>query len=364
MLYLLYFIIIVLIAIFFFLRYNPAFGGKQNREKVSSYNQSPNFSDGKFLNIVPANLMTRTKRNPPVVWDLIRGNRNSRPHSPIPVEQFSPLSPQDKHKNRVTWFGHSAVLVEVAGRTLFLDPMLGKVPSPIPIVVGKRYSENLPAKIRDLPQIDAVLISHDHYDHLDYDSILKLKDKVKRFLVPLGVGSHLERWGIERARIQEFDWWDEIEFEGLKVLAAPARHFSGRSLTDRNTTLWCSWVINSKQASIFYSGDGGYGQHFQEIGSQHGPFDLTLIECGQYDHRWADIHMLPEEAVQAHLDVKGKVMLPVHWGAFTLAFHDWDEPVERILGIAEEKKVAVTTPKIGEPVETGTSKYPISHWWK
>lgn len=242
--------------------------------------------------------------------------------------------------------------------------MLGKIPSPIPIFVGKRYSENLPANIQDLPHIDAVLISHDHYDHLDYDSILKLRDKVKRFLVPLGIGAHLERWGVEKTRIQEFDWWDEIEFEGLKVIAAPARHFSGRSLTDRNATLWCSWVIHSKQGRIFYSGDSGYGLHFKEIGSKHGPFDLTLIECGQYDNRWADIHMMPEEAVQAHLDVKGKVMLPIHWGAFTLAFHDWDEPVERIIGISEEKNVAVATPKIGEPVEIGTSKYPISLWWK
>jgi L-ascorbate metabolism protein UlaG (beta-lactamase superfamily) len=240
--------------------------------------------------------------------------------------------------------------------------MFGRAPTPFPIFGLKRYSKGLPFMIEDLPSIDVVIISHDHYDHLDYGSIRKIKEMVKQFIVPLGVGSHLEKWGVNPASIIE-DWWNEIKIEGLTIASTPARHFSGRSLTDRNATLWCSWVIKGENTNIFFSGDSGYGPHFIEIGAKYGPFDLTLMECGQYDRRWAAIHMTPEEAVQAQLDVKGKMMIPIHWGAFTLALHDWTDPIDRVTKAAETQNLAISTPRIGETVYISSEDYPRNMWW-
>ncbi|WP_420808654.1 MBL fold metallo-hydrolase [Cohnella luojiensis] len=299
-----------------------------------------------------------------VIFEFIKGNPKGKPSTPLQSQLLDADRLQTDELPSVTWFGHSAILLRLDGKTIFIDPMLGRTPSPFPIFGGKRYSDRLPIEIDQLPSIDAILISHDHYDHLDYGSIMKLKTKAKRFIVPLGVAAHLTRWGVDPSIITEHDWWDELEFEGLKLASAPARHFSGRSVGDRNKTLWCSWVIQGRQAKIFYSGDSGYGPHFKEIGNKYGPFDLTLMECGQYDERWAAIHMLPEETVQAHMDVGGKVMIPVHWGAFTLALHDWYDPVERAVKASIMRNTAIATPGIGEVVRIGSPAYPASTWWK
>jgi len=249
------------------------------------------------------------------------------------------------------------------GKRLLLDPTFANSPSPFPLVGGKRFSKVLPIELKKLLPIDIVILSHDHYDHLDYDSIMQLKDKTGLFCVPLGVGRRLEKWGVDQGKIRELDWWHEVDYAGLTLACTPARHFSGRSLFDRNTTLWCSWVIISRQTRVFFSGDGGYGPHFAQIGKKYGCFDLTLMECGQYDERWAAIHMMPEQTVQAHFDVDGKMLLPIHWAAFSLAFHDWTDPIERVIKAAKERKVNITTPKIGEAVIIG-SEYPVSTWWR
>ncbi|WP_130616749.1 MBL fold metallo-hydrolase [Cohnella abietis] len=296
--------------------------------------------------------------------DFVKGNPKGKPSSPIKAVPLLPVGIPNGGLPSVTWFGHSAILLRLDGKTIFLDPMLGKRPSPFPVFGGKRFSESLPIEIEQLPSIDAVIFSHDHYDHLDYGSIKKLMHKVKRFIVPLGVAAHLERWGVDPAIITEHDWWDEFDFEGLSLASAPARHFSGRSVGDRNSTLWCSWVIMGKQAKVFFSGDSGYGPHFEQIGSKYGPFDLTLMECGQYDEKWAAIHMLPEETVQAHQDVKGKLMIPIHWGAFTLALHDWTDPAERSTKAAKANNVAIATPRIGQTVTIGAAEFPTTAWWR
>ena len=270
---------------------------------------------------------------------------------------------KQKSNVKVTWFGHSALLLEVNNRKIFLDPMLGKIPAPHPWLGSKRFNEDLPMKIEDIPQIDAVLISHDHYDHLDYWSITKLKDKVKMFYVPLGVAAHLKSWGVDESRIVELDWWEEAKFEELTFVSTPSRHFSGRGLFNKDSTLWCSWVIKSENTKIFFSGDGGYSKTFKEIGEKFGPFDLTLLECGQYNEGWSEIHMMPEETVQTHIDLRGELLMPIHWGAFKLSIHPWQEPVERLLKKANSLNVKVTTPKIGEPVILGKS-VPSSNWWK
>jgi len=221
----------------------------------------------------------------------------------------------------------------------------------------------LPIEIENLPQIDLVLLSHDHYDHLDHGSILKLIKKTKLFFVPLGVGAHLKAWGVSSNQIKELNWWDEQHLKGLQIIFTPSRHFSGRGITDRFSTLWGSWVIKSEKQRIYFSGDGGYGPHFKTIGQQHGPFDFAMIECGQYHKNWADIHMMPEESVQAGIDLNTKLAMPIHWGAFTLSLHSWIDPVERFLKEAKALKLPVITPQIGEIITVGNEHDQNNHWW-
>ncbi|PWK16513.1 MBL fold metallo-hydrolase [Tumebacillus permanentifrigoris] len=353
----------LVLVVWLVLNYHPVFGSKVTKAKLQAYEQSANFRAKKFINQIPTAMNSDFETTRTMLRDLLRGNPNRRPAKSFPLGSVEFPRAQSQNQTKVTWFGHSALMLEVDGKTLLLDPMFGKAPSPFPVIGGKRYSRELPFKIDELPMIDAVVLSHDHYDHLDYGSIKKIKDKVRQFIVPLGVGGHLERWGVDPNLIQEHDWWDEFDYEGIQLACTPARHFSGRSLSDRNATLWCSWVIAGTQTKVYFSGDSGYGPHFQEIGDKYGPFDLTFMECGQYDARWAAIHMMPEETVQAHLDVRGNVMIPIHWAAFTLGFHEWTDPVERVTKSARERDVEVATPMIGETVTWG-AKYPTATWWK
>lgn len=355
---------VILLVGLLFLTYYPAFGGKPSKEEQNTLNQSSNFSNGKFVNQIPTSMNTGFTTTLSILRDFTRKSPKRRPDRQLPMETLDSLFIEEYQGGKITWFGHSAFLLELDGKNLLFDPMFGPSPSPVPIFGGKRYSDDVLLNAEELPTIDAVFLSHDHYDHLDYGSIKKLKDKVKQFFVPLGVGKHLERWGVDQQKIKEHDWWNEFEFEGLTLACTPARHFSGRSLTDRNATLWCSWVIIGKQSKVYFSGDSGYGPHFKKIGETYGPFDYTLMECGQYDKRWSSIHMMPEETVQAHLDVKGNIMIPIHWAAFTLALHDWTDPIERVTKAALEKGIAISTPKIGERVMIGSIEYPKSAWWK
>jgi L-ascorbate metabolism protein UlaG (beta-lactamase superfamily) len=358
--------ILLLAAVaYFVMTFYPSFGGRASKMDREILGQSLNYDRGKFIYPIPTVMDSSLRSNISILRDFIKGNPRSKPAAPLVPESMLPAATVQHHKEtKVTWFGHSAVLLEMNGVTLFLDPMLGTSPSPFPFIGGRRYSKQLPIELSDLPPIDAVLLSHDHYDHLDYGSIKHLMHKASMFIVPLGVGAHLERWGVSREKIQEHDWWDEFEFAGLRLASTPARHFSGRSLLDRNATLWCSWVIQGENTKIFFSGDSGYGPHFNEIGNKYGPFDLTLMECGQYDKRWSAIHMMPEQTVQAHLDVQGKLMIPIHWAAFTLAMHDWTDPVERAWTAAKERGVILATPRIGETVYVGSTQYPSFAWWR
>jgi len=356
---------IVAIAGFIIVRYYPPLGGKASGESRRRIETSPQSRDNKFENQIPTTMNLDFRTGLKVLVDMLKGHPEGRPKGSLETERLSQERLRSGEDATVTWFGHSAVLLKLDGKTIFLDPMLGRAPSPVPLLGGGRYSKRMPLEIDQLPSIDAVVISHDHYDHLDYGTIKKLRGKVRRFIVPLGVAAHLERWGVDPSAITEHDWWDELEYEGLKLVCAPARHFSGRNVgSNRNSTLWCSWIVAGKQAKVYFSGDSGYGPHFKEIGDKYGPFDLTLMECGQYDPRWASIHMLPEETVQAHLDVRGKRMIPIHWGAFTLALHAWTDPVERASRAAKERGVIVATPRIGEIVRIGAPELPSTVWWR
>ncbi|USB33067.1 MBL fold metallo-hydrolase [Paenibacillus sp. YPG26] len=356
-------LLILTMMVYLYILLHPVFGGRPSQSSREHIHRSKNRAAGRFVNQLETSVSSSLSANLSILYDMIAGGPGRRPRHPLNVVSYSPAA-QPASEPRVTWFGHSALLLELDGKRIFLDPMLGRSPSPTSIAGGKRYSNKLPCEAEDFPELDAVILSHDHYDHLDYATILKLRNKVRRFFVPLGVSAHLERWGISPERIEELDWWEETDFEGIRLACTPARHFSGRSLT-RNTTLWCSWVLHGQQARIFYSGDSGYGPHFAEIGTEYGPFDLTLMECGQYDQRWASIHMMPEETVQAHLDVRGAVMMPIHWAAFTLALHPWTEPVERARSEAARREVKIITPRIGETVRVGGQQEHIgTAWWR
>lgn len=344
-----------------FINTSPQFGGKPSEESLAKMELSPNYNDnGTFKNLELTLASTGMKLS--TIPKFFTNGNNQVPKSKLPQKRLTTNYFNSEPKEpRVTWFGHSAVFVEMEGLNIFIDPMLGDVPAPHPFLGNERFNTTLPIAIENLPEIDLVLISHDHYDHLDYESILKLKDKVKQFYVPLGIKAHLTEWGVSANKIKEFDWWEQSNLNGIEFAATPARHFSGRGFT-RNNTLWCSWVLKSENSSIFFSGDSGYGKHFKEIGNKYGPFDFAMMECGQYNEQWAHIHMMPEETIQASLDVQTKLVMPIHWGSFKLALHSWNDPIIRVTSKAKELNIPIATPIIGEAI-INKGNYPSTNWW-
>ena len=349
-----------------FINLSPQFGGLASKQQQELFSKSKHYKDGKFLNNGGVKIEMSLKDSFKAMWILFKSNSKAEPNKNIAVQKVDSISIANYNsKTRFIWFGHSTFLLQTKGKNLLIDPMFGDVPAPNPLLGNKRFSNELPIEIEKLPSIDAVLITHDHYDHLDYESIQKLKDKVKLFFTPLGIGIHLLKWGVEKERIIELDWWQEIKFDDLTIRCTPAQHFSGRGISDREKTLWCSWIIQSDDENLFFSGDSGYASHFKEIGEKYGPFDFAFMECGQYNNLWPLVHMLPEETAQAGLDIKAKKMMPIHWGAFKLASHSWTEPVERISKKAKELNVDLVIPKIGEIIEIGLNdSEEIYPWWR
>ena len=354
---------LLIIIIILFLNLSPQFGEGATKEQKNEYAKSGHYENGKFLNqsktVIDASYWNMIK-------EMVKGSPNRQPNQNIVVEKIDSTTIENHNVNvtQLTWFGHSAFLLQIDGKNILLDPMLGESPAPHPLIGAKRYSKEIPIEIEKLPFIDAVIISHDHYDHLDYGSIQKLKSKVGQYYVPLGVGNHLIKWGVSNEKIHELNWWEETEFKSIKLVCTPARHFSGRGILDRASTLWSSWVIKGEKDNIYFGGDSGYDTHFKEIGDKFGPFDISLMECGQYDEEWKVIHMLPEETVHASIDLKSKLVLPIHWAAFTMAYHDWTDPIERITKKANQMNIPLTTPKIGEPIFVGNEIFPTEKWWK
>ncbi|MDX5423246.1 MAG: MBL fold metallo-hydrolase [Hymenobacteraceae bacterium] len=349
-----------------FMRISPQFGAAANGARLEKIKQSPHYRDGQFQNPVETKMGLGFQGYVKLISTRLSGPKEDQePNHPLPVwnTDTKKLHTRQDTATVITWLGHSAFLVEMDGKRLLLDPMMGERASPLSFMGPKRFSE-LPFTVEELPQIDAVLISHDHYDHLDYGSIQGMAEKVSHFFVPLGVGAHLERWGVPGEKITELDWWQEAVFQGLTLAATPSRHFSGRGFSDRMQTLWTSWVIQGRENRIFFSGDTGYFEGLKEIGEKYGPFDITLLECGQYNEElWPSIHMLPEQTVQAHTDLKGKVLMPIHWGAFALAMHNWIDPIERVTAEAKKRQINIATPYIGEPIILG-QKISKRNWWR
>ncbi len=262
---------------------------------------------------------------------------------------------------KITWLGHSTLLLQVDGKNYLTDPVWGERTSPFSWIGPRRWYPS-PLSLDDLPPLDGVLISHDHYDHLDYPTIVQLKERDVRFVMPLGVGAHLERWGVDPARITELDWWQEIQIGDHTLVSVPARHASGRSPFDQNSTLWCGYVVRGPRHRLYFSGDTGFFPGLRDIGRKYGPFDVTMIEVGAYDRAWPDWHMGPEQAVLAHRIVGGRLFLPIHWGLFDLANHAWAEPMQRVMTASQRWSVEVASPRPGETID-GLSPPAPRAWW-
>ncbi len=325
------------------------FGGKVTKELQSQYEESENWKDGKFQNLEETEMDISFWKLPEVIYKQLT-KEDQKPKATLPIIPFDKsafLAPADQAK--FIWYGHSVVLMRLNGQTILIDPMLGSNTTPIAPISNTRFSKNSLSLIDSFPEIDLILLTHDHYDHLDYDSIQLLKHKTKKYYVALGLKRHLVRWGVEADLITEFDWWNDAMLEDIQITFTPTRHFSGRGLTDRAKCLWGGWVFKTEKENIWFSGDGGYGQHFKTIGERFGPFDFAFMECGQYNDDWRPIHMFPDECVQAALDAQVKKAMPVHWAGFSLSYqHTWTDPAEEFVQFSKEKELTYLLPPLGK----------------
>ncbi len=337
----------------------PVALGATRRQLRPTVAGSPQFADGKFHNRIETPALPPASARKGLLRQMHEERHVGLPGGPIPVEH--PDLPGDAAELAVTWFGHASALLEVDGHRLLADPVWSHRVSPSPVFGPTRLHE-VPAPLDELPPVDAVLISHDHYDHLDLPTVRALlATQSAPFVVPLGIGVHLRRWGVPEDRVVELDWDASTTVGDLTLTCTEARHFSGRFFT-RDTTLWASWAVAGPRHRVFFGGDTGYTPAFAELGARLGPFDLTLLPIGAYNDAWHAIHMDPEEAVRAHGDLGGRVLLPIHWATFNLAFHRWAEPVQRVLTAAARSRAEVVVPLPGERVDV-LDPPPLRDWW-
>lgn len=350
----------LLAAAVLFLKLWPAFGGRASAEDRENYaRRAQNYRDGKFYNDGDFEIVRKTEKKD----ENILSNKGVRPEGELPAQEPSFGRALGTDEVQITWFGHSSLLLQMHGKNILIDPVFSERSSPVSFVGSRRFSD-APVKVDELPQIDFLVLSHDHYDHLDYNVIKEIDRKVKQYVVPLGVENHLERWNIEKKKIQNMAWWEEITVGGLTIGCTPARHYSGRSLDDQFATLWASWVFQDEYHKVYESGDSGYGGQYEQIHDKYGDFDFILTDCAQYDVNWPEVHMFPEEAVQAAQTLGAGVAMPIHWGAFALANHAWDDSVERFVAAGEKAGLQIVTPQLGETMSLESAGAYTERWWK
>jgi len=339
-----------------------SFGKVATGERLNRILHSPNFRNEKFQNqSFTPNLAEDVGIFEVLQNVLFNRSKRNKPNVALPSQKTNLLL-LDPKKDLLVWFGHSSYLMQIDGKRILVDPVFSGNASPHSFMLQSFKGSDI-YTVDEMPAIDYLIITHDHWDHLDYQTTIKLKPKVSEIITTLGTGAHLEYWGFDLERIIELDWNDRIDLgDGFIVTATPCRHFSGRKLK-RNQAIWSSFVLQTPSKRIFIGGDSGYDTHFAKIGKDHGPFDLALLECGQYNNAWRYIHMMPEQTIQAAIDLKAKILMPVHWAKFALALHAWDEPIERVTKEARRLNMPIIHPMIGEEVNLNENRA-TTEWWK
>lgn len=352
------FVVLILISVYAFTS-QPSFGTLPSGANMEPVNNSAHYKEGKFQNLKHTPELTGNFFT--VMYKFFfRKSKRSKPSTPLPSVKTNLLT-LDADANILVWFGHSSYFIQVDGKTILVDPVFSGNASPVSFTT-KSFAGSDVYSVTDFPPIDYLIISHDHWDHLDYKTILSLKSGIKQIITGLGVGAHFLGWGFNKDQIIEKDWNETTTLgDGFIVNTAPARHFSGRGLR-RNQSIWTSFVLKTPNFNIYLGGDSGYDDHFATIGNSFGPFDLAILECGQYNDYWKYIHMMPEQVVQAAIDLRAKRFIPVHWAKFSLGLHSWDEPILRLVAESKKRKVNIDHPLIGEAVGLGISKE-WKEWW-
>lgn len=342
----------------------PKIGPLPQGQRLERILASPNYVDGAFRNQLPTATLTSGKGQLATMWDfLFVPKERLRPDHPLPMLKTDLKTLAANGGDAVVWLGHSSLFLRLDGNTVLVDPVFSSYAAPL-FFMNRAFDGVYPYTPADMPDIDCLIISHDHWDHLDHDTVVALRPRIKAVVCPLGVGAILEDWGFDPSRIHEADWNEDVRLgTDLTVHVLPSRHFSGRWLT-RNKTLWAGFLLETPSRKVFYSGDTGYGPHFAEIGQRFGGVDLAIMENGQYDPSWKNIHMMPEEAAKGAEDLRAKAILPVHSGRFTISNHAWDDPYKRIAAASEGKPYRLLTPRIGEVVEMVSPPQRFTHWWE
>lgn len=359
--YALLIIAVLALTVYLFMQ-QPVFGKSPTGQRLERIQKSPNFKDGSFQNLSHTPQLAEGETMFKVMKKFLFDKKNrNKPTDSLPSRKVD-LKTLNATEDLIVWFGHSSYFMQIDGKKILVDPVLSGSASPIKMTTKSYAGSDVYAAI-DFPEIDYLFITHDHYDHLDYETIVQLKPKVKKVITGLGTGAHLEYWGYDPKIIIEKDWYESTDLgDRFSVTLTPTRHFSGRTFK-RNTSLWTSFVLQTPNHKLYLGGDSGYDTHFAKIGQQFGPFDLAILESGQYNESWKYIHMLPEQIVPAAKDLKAKVLMPVHWGKFSLANHPWDEPIRKLSEFAHAENLPILSPMIGEKINLDAIKTG-EIWWK
>ncbi|WP_374460261.1 MBL fold metallo-hydrolase [Chryseobacterium taeanense] len=364
MIYTFIIIAVLIVLLYFIITSQEVFGSEAKGERLLKMQRSANFKNQQFHNLTYTPAIAEGFSMPKVMFNFLFGKKDPliKPSDKIP-SVYTDLKSLPKDQDVFIWLGHSSYYIQTDGISFLIDPVLSSYGSPFRFF-NKAFSGADIFKPEDIPAIDYLVITHDHYDHLDYPTVKAIKDRVAKVILPLGVGAHLERWGFDVDQLMEEDWGAEVNLKNnSKIIFTPARHFSGRKMK-RNVTLWTSYILETPTKKIFLGGDSGYDTHFKMIGEKYGPFDFAIMENGQYNEAWKYIHALPEDVIQASIDVRAKNIIPVHSSKFALALHPWNEPLQQVTNLAKNKDLHILTPMIGEPVDLNSSSYHFGNWWE